>query len=229
MKKIFEFFNQLSNRKRIILIATLIIAPALYFTGTLHQGYELIVGVRPTPAEHFLMNTSKFADEIKGSIITLRKNHRDVTDDVHLALSPTVRQGLSFKDPWTYESTYNFHQWVCSRIERGELISYLIYDNQDNKLIGAVEIRSYWALDPGQIGAWMNENYWGGGRIQESVMLMLNEYYKQTGKKVYNAEVEMFNIRSLKAFKKMGFVEKGIRNDLRTGKPIRFITEFHRR
>ena len=122
--------------------------------------------------------------------------------------SADVRKGLSFTAAVDDEEyTINYVNWTLSRQGQGELMSYAIYDNVDNLLVGAIEIRSIHSQDPGQLGWWINDNYRGGGRFQEALQLITNEYFRMTNARVISAYVEPFNKRSYKALTKFGFYE----------------------
>lgn len=221
-----NFFN---HKKLIVSLlggATLLCAVGLW-TGTLQHQYHLLLTSGPSDQNYFLMDTTRFPEEIPGSVITLRKMKNEYIDDVHLALTDDVRENLSFPAGWPFDSTDYFIRWLTKRRERGELISYAIFDNNDQKLVGAVEIRSFWKSDPGQMGAWLHEDYRGKGRIQEALQLLIKTYFAQTDRTVCEAEIELFNQRSLRAFKKLGFVDRGYHYEL--GKPTRYIVEYYKK
>ena len=64
----------------------------------------------------------------------------------------------------------------------------------------------------GQLCCWLNEHYWGGGRIREAIKLIAQEYFRvKKDEKSFNAQVEMWNVRSYYALKKAGFELVGTR------------------
>lgn len=218
--------ERMLKNKKIYLPLVFMVASGLgygWWSGKLAE----LISSGPSPAHHFFMDTSTLPDEVPGTIVTLKKMRNEFIDDVHLALSLEVRKGMSFGDSWNYKASEVFINWIVKRIERGELVSYAVFDNKDNKLIGAVEIRSFWKNDPGQIGAWINEKYWGGGRIQEALKLLTNTYFETMHTTMCEVEIELFNKRSYKAFRKFGFVEKGYHYDL--GKKTRWILEYYKK
>ena len=101
----------------------------------------------------------------------------------------------------------------------------MIFDNKENKLIGSAEIREKNQTDPGQMACWLNDKYWGEGRIQEALDLISKEYFRIKDADSYNAHVEMWNLRSYYALKKCGFeiVDFYYEN----GQPSRYILEYY--
>ena len=110
----------------------------------------------------------------------------------------------------------------------GNQLHYLIYDNPTNKIIGSVEIRELDNINPGQLGCWVNENYWGGGRFQEALHLINKTYFKLKPKAdSYIAHVRLWNDRSYRALKKYGLVEEGYFYE--NGKPARYLLRMYRK
>ena len=101
----------------------------------------------------------------------------------------------------------------------------MIFDNKDDKLIGSISIREKKPKEPGQFSTWLNEKYWGGGRLAEAVKLITVEYFKLTNVDSFNAHIEMWNLRSYYALKKAGF--KFIDLYYPEGQPPRYIFEFY--
>ena len=156
-----------------------------------------------------ILDQSKRNNTLSGKIVTLRTLREDYIEAYHDMFSADVRKGLSFTAAVDDEDyTIGYITWTLSRQAKGELMSYAIFDNVDNVLVGAIEIRSHHSTDPGQLGCWINDNYRGGGRIQEAIKLITNEYFRMTNAPVVSAFVEPFNKRSYKAMNKAGFVEK---------------------
>lgn len=144
---------------------------------------------------------------LEGNIVTLKPLKEDFFESYHKMFSPTVRQAVGLSPTSELRDTATFLKATMS--DPQHLMFYCIFDNQANKLIGSVVIRTP-DYPNGQLGAWLNENFWGGGRYQEALYLALKKYFESTAYDSIYAFVEVGNERSLKAHQKMGFqiVEK---------------------
>jgi RimJ/RimL family protein N-acetyltransferase len=112
--------------------------------------------------------------------------------------------------------------------QTGKQLMYIIFDNKNNKLIGKVEIREKDPDDPGQFGFWINENYRGGGRIQEATKLIIATYFRlHPDRNVFNVYVRLWNKPSFYALKKAGFKEVGFTYE--NGNPSYQIMEYHKK
>ncbi len=206
------------NRKSIIkwlLLAFLLSLPAGYFvyqSGWLHVKQTQLL----TPPE-----------EIQGKLVTLRTLKEDYFIDYHNMFSNNVRKGLEFPETITLSYTIRYLKIEMEKCHEGKQLMYIIFDNKSNKLIGSLEIREKNPDDPGQFGCWINENYRGGGRIQESIKLISSTYFRlHPDRDVFNAHVRLWNKPSYKALKKAGFKEIGYFYE--DGKPTRYILEYYR-
>lgn len=164
-------------------------------------------------------------DEIKGNIITLKRLRPEYFHDYDKMCTPLVRKPLYFPIHGTYEWMKKFLEKQLRKEAEGKLFVYVVFDNKDNKLIGSVEIREKNPKDPGQFGCWLNENYWGSGRLQEAIKLLTDAYFKIKKADSFNAHVEMWNLRSYYALKKAGF--KLVKFYYEDDKPTRYILEFY--
>ncbi|MCK4651053.1 GNAT family N-acetyltransferase [Candidatus Babeliales bacterium] len=157
------------------------------------------------PKEYQFSRPDERSNEIKGKIITLKRLNHQYFQDYFKMLSPKVRKPLYFPFPHNFENVKNFLEKELSREAAGKTFLYIIFDNKDINLIGSIEIREKNPNDPGQFSCWLNEKYWGGGRIHEAIKLITKEYFKIKKVKSFNAHVEMWNLRSYYALKKAGF------------------------
>lgn len=165
--------------------------------------------------------------KIQGKIITLGLLEEKYFKDYYDAWSNTVRQALEFPIDINYEYAVKHLNFQMKKVNEGKMLHYCIFDNRENKLIGEIEIREKNETDPGQFGYWINENYWGGGRAQESLKLIINAYFRlhpETNK--FNAHVRLWNERSYHSLKKFGF--KDVDFFYEDGKPTRHILEYER-
>ncbi|MFC1842239.1 GNAT family N-acetyltransferase [Candidatus Dependentiae bacterium] len=142
--------------------------------------------------------------EIVGQKVTLKPLCKEYFADYHHMFSPTVRKILGLPEMATLQDTQNFLKAKVTEIKRGKTFFYCIFDNADKTLIGAIEIREP-GYHEGQLGAWINENYWGQGCYQEALGLILKSYFEATDEASVNAHVKVENARSLKAHQKYGF------------------------
>jgi RimJ/RimL family protein N-acetyltransferase len=166
--------------------------------------------------------------EIKGKLVTLRPLKEDYYIDYHNMFSDIVRKSLEFPEHITLGYTIRYLQDQQRKAEDGTMLLYCIFDNKSNKLIGSVEIRDKNDEDPGQLGCWVNEAYWGGGRFQEALDLITKTYFRlKPNEKSYIAHVRTWNDRSYKALTKYGLKEVGYFYE--GGKPTRHILEMKRK
>lgn len=179
------------------------------------------------PHTFTLVPRGVFPDTIRGKIITLKRITKDQTDAYHEMFSEQARRMLSFSpdanDKEFTESYVNVQTW---RHDMREMLCYTINDNRDKRLIGMIDIRVFWRHDPGQTGFWLNEKYYGGGRMKEAVDLLVKAYFQVMDVSVVNAYVEPFNPRSFAACKKYGFEFVGFSQ--KKDRPFYYVLERYR-
>lgn len=149
-----------------------------------------------------------YPQEIKGKLVTLRLLRPDFFKEYHAMMSATVRQILGLPTNPPFEATRDFLANGLVECEKLDHLFYVIFDAATNKLIGAIKIRAYdsqEALDRGMVGSWLNENYWGGGRYQEALRLILNAFWAINQCSEVTAYINVQNERSLRAHQKAGF------------------------
>jgi len=165
--------------------------------------------------------------EIKGKIVTLKNLKEEYFVDFHNMYSKDVRKALEFSETTTLGYMIDYLHGEMERDRKGEQLMYCIFDNKENKLIGSLEVREKNNIDPGQFGCWLNENYRGGGRIQEAIKLITKVYFRlKPGEKSFTAHVRVWNKPSYYALKKAGFKEIGFFYE--NGKATRYILEMTR-
>lgn len=144
---------------------------------------------------------------IQGKIITLKRLRPEYFKDYHnMANNPLVLKPLYWPEKLTLSWIKEYLEEEIEREKDRLTFIYMIFDNKNHKLIGSVEIREPDPSDPGQFGCWINPKYWGGGRLQEAVKLLAQEYFKiYPNINKFNAHVEMWNLRSYFGLKKCGF------------------------
>lgn len=209
-------FAAMSRTRRIIVIvllaALLPLGYSTYRVFTTHQQTEAFA----TPP-----------DEIKGKIITLRALKEAYFLDYHNMFSVDIRKGLEFPEHITLGYTIRYLQNELRQVAAGTLMSYCIFDNKDNKLIGFINLRDKNPEDPGQLGYGLHEAYRGGGRIQEAIKLLSDVYFKvKPHEKSYIVHIRLWNKRSYYAAKKAGLQDVGFFYE--AGKPTRYLLEMKR-
>lgn len=164
---------------------------------------------------------------IIGKKVTLKQLTDADFVDYHNMFSSTVRKDLEFPELITLDYTIQYLHYEMQQVARGAMIMYCIFDNHDKKLIGSIEIRDKNDQDPGQLGAWINEAYWGQGRYQEALALITKMYFKlKPHEKSYSIHTRLWNKRSYYAHKKYGMKDRGYFYE--NGKPARYILECQR-
>lgn len=101
------------------------------------------------------------------------------------------------------------HQALRLQAE-GKTNFYCIFSEDNNELIGAIEIRNP-DFSRGQLYTWVHQDYWGRGVFQEALHLAAQDYFATTKALCFDATVDLTNIRSYKALKKAGFADISIK------------------
>ena len=213
-------FLSFSHKKRLVYasVACIFIGIVGYSTHRIITYYSTIAPIKKAP------------QEIPGSIITLKYLTEEHIIDYHNMFSLKVRQNMEFPEETNLGYTIAFLKQDLERQESGDILAYAIYDNKDNRFIGAIEIREKNTEEyetHGQFGVWTNEAYWGGGRVQEATKLIAQAYFRlHPDVKSFNAHVRIWNKRSYFALKKAGFKEIGYVYE--NGKASKYVLEYYR-
>lgn len=165
-------------------------------------------------------------EEIRGAVVTLKRLKERYFIDFHTMFSPIVRKNLEFPEQITLDYTIRFLKDEMRKDAENKTLWYCIFDTREDKLIGYIEIREFREDDVGQLGCWINEKYWGGGRIQEALKLINKLYFSLRKEEQYIAHVRLWNKRSYHALKKYGLRDKGIFYE--NGEPSRYILEMRK-
>lgn len=146
---------------------------------------------------------------LTGKKVTLKPLESAFFQEYHVMFSPVVRNALGLVPTCSEQETLSFLN-AAMHDEKHKMF-YCVFDNQANKLIGSIVIRTN-DHPNGQLGAWINENFWGAGRYQEALLLILNKYF-ESHDSIF-AFVKIKNERSLRAHKKFEFevVDKFVRD-----------------
>lgn len=208
--------NMLQNKRSRILI----LIAALLCTGAI--GYKVYYS-SSTPAALEIL-----PDDVRGSMISLKSLKEEYYPIMHEMYSNTVRKNMEHPAVITFGYTIAYMRDLERKATTTKSVVYIVWDNQDQKPIGYVEVREYDPKDVGQLGCWINEKYWGKGRIVEAIKLITDVYFKAyPDEKSYIAWVRLWNQRSYKALQKAGLVDIGYAYE--DGKPTRYILEMRRK
>ncbi len=164
---------------------------------------------------------------VTGSLITLKTlDDRDYVP-LHHMFSCAVRKGLDMPEVITFADTLTYLHQLQQRAEHSNGLLYVIINNNDQKPIGIIELREFSPTDSGQLSCWINEAYWGEGRMREALRLASNTYFRHyTNQESYVAHVRLAHQHCYKAFKKAGLVD--VSYFYEDGKPTRYIMEMRR-
>jgi RimJ/RimL family protein N-acetyltransferase len=153
----------------------------------------------------------KIPEEIVGNLITLRQMKEEHFYEYYQMFSDDARKNLEFPADMSFGRVVAWLKYEMVESAEGRQLHYLIFDNKDKKLIGSTEIRvkeTNKKDDYGQLSAWINEHYRGGGRFQEAFRLINDTYFRLNPKETeYIAHVRLWNQRSYNALKKVGFID----------------------
>ena len=192
-----------TKQKLIIAFTVAVVAVASYYLITFRED---------TPAKQIVKTkviskkSIQYPDTISGEIITLKKLSMDHVYNYFKAFSPKVRKFLEFPEKVTISYVEEHMQLEIDQMNQGVKIVCSIWDKKENKFIGEIQIRNKDEDEPGQLGMWLNENFWGGGRIQEAMKLISKVYFdRHQNENDYIAFVRPWNIRSIKSMEKFGF------------------------
>ena len=148
--------------------------------------------------------------KIVGKIVTLEEISMKHLDEFHKAFSKKVRRLVEYPQKVTIAFDRALIKHDVEAVQKGKMINYVIFDNKDKKLIGAIEIKDKNPEDPGQLSDWINENYWGGGRFRESLKIISLVFFKyKKNEKEFDAHVRLWNKRSYLAHKNAGMEDSG--------------------
>lgn len=207
-----------------LLIASYILIPRIITKIQSHYYPRILVSKSITKEQ--LNKAIKIAilpEEIIGEIITLRKITPKHFRAYHDMFSDKVREMIEYPKKISFKFTKTLLRYDMKKVNEGTMIMYGIFDNNDQKLIGEIEIKDPNPKNPGQLSDWINENYWGGGRFQESLDIISKVYFKYKNTDKYTAHSRLWNKRSYYAHKKYGFKDAGYGYE--DGKPCKHILE----
>ncbi len=167
---------------------------------------------------------------ITGKVITLKKMTVESAFDYYKMFSPDVAKSLGpgFSGKITFGYATRYVATLVGKMGKGQLIAYNIWDNEENKLVGSIQIREKDDTNPGQLGMWLNEKHRGGGRIKEALELISKAYFEtHPDAQEYIAHTYTWNKPSIRAMEKFGFQKIG--DYIEDGKITRQIFQLSRK
>ncbi len=144
---------------------------------------------------------------IKGDKISLTPiTYDDCEDFVRWRNSDFIQSKFIYRQEITLEQQRN---WIKNKVETGEVVQFIIWDNQDNKKIGCVYLQH---IDKEkrecEFGILIGEEeYVGAGRGCEANLLICEYGFKELGMEKIYLRVLAENERARKSYAKAGYVE----------------------
>ncbi|MBD3272948.1 GNAT family N-acetyltransferase [Candidatus Dependentiae bacterium] len=180
---------------------------------------------KPTITTYQYSKPDNRPTEIKGENITLKRLRPEYFKEyLKMINHPKVLKPLYMPKKITFNWIKEYLNYQLKREAKGKTFLYIIFHNENDKLIGSIEIRKYKPTDNGQFAVWLNPKYWGKGIVKEAFNLIAPAYFKLTNEDKFIAHVEMWNLRSYYALKKCGF--KLVKTLHYKNKPSRYLLEY---
>jgi len=145
---------------------------------------------------------------LKGDLVYLQELDESLFEKYIAAFSPRVRRMLHVKHTTT---ELEYLKERLQKQKEGKTIFFCIFDQETERLIGALEIRGQQET-ASQLYSWVHEDFWSTGRYQEALRLAAQEYFRKTKEQFFYAHVDATNKRSYFALKKNGFADIGTRS-----------------
>lgn len=201
--------NKVTNKQKFSL--ALVAATILALSMTWYVSKQHVKKIDTTPIVQ-QVSTKKpvYPDVIKGKVVTLKKLALTDAFDYFKAYSPIVRKHMESPEKITFSYAEANVRELVKRMNEGLIIIFAIWDNKTETFAGTIQIREENDEDPGQLGIWLNEAFWGKGLNQEAMLLASKAYFDANPhKKSYSAWVRPWNPRSFKSLLKFGFKQVG--------------------
>ena len=141
----------------------------------------------------------------------------------NVCLIPIDKEYLSIYQKWMNDPEITFYlntylpvtreqeqDWYENASRNVNEPVFSIRDNSTNKIIGNCSIRIIWKDRRGNLGIVIGEkDYWDKGLGTESLQLLLNYGFNALNLERIELEVFSKNLRALKCYDKVGFIEEG--------------------
>ncbi len=132
----------------------------------------------------------------------------DVDDVFEYAKNPIVGPNAGWKPHLSIGETEAFIKFAIKKREFGQPGIYAIIYQENQKMIGTIEIHSYKQYKA-EIGFVLNPEYWGKGLIVEAAKAVIIYGFEILQLKRLQYGYFLFNHRSKRVCEKLGFTKEG--------------------
>lgn len=145
-----------------------------------------------------------------GKHVSIRQiSHEDTNNIVRWRNHPNVLKNFIDQQQITFES---HEKWLATKVFTGEVIQFIIRDNETQKDIGSVFIRD---IDMnhrhGEFGIFIGEDdFRGKGRGTEACQLICKYAFDKIGLERIYLRVLANNSGAIRSYQKVGFVAEGV-------------------
>jgi len=145
-----------------------------------------------------------------GKYVSIRQiTQGDTNNIVRWRNNPNVLRNFIDQQKITFES---HEKWLETKVFTGEVIQFIIQDNETKTDIGSVFIRD---IDMnhrhGEFGIFIGEDdFRGKGRGTEACLLICKYSFEQVGLERIYLRVLANNSGAIRSYQKVGFVEEGV-------------------
>jgi len=144
----------------------------------------------------------------RGDLVHLYAPTKDAADDF-LALTTTSK---SFHNPWVYPATDARRcKAYLERLERGNSVGYFIARNEDNALVGVINVNDIvmGGFRSGYLGYYGAAPYSRRGYMSAGLALVLDQAFTTLDLHRIEANVQPQNEASLALIRRLGFRKEG--------------------
>ena len=151
------------------------------------------------------------AVEVHGPNVRLRiPRESDSRRLFELASDPEVTRFFSWGPYATEEDARTWLATLPGRRDSGEALELAIVD-RDDWLIGIIAVLEVSARDRrAVVGIWLGQAYWGTGASAEAEALLAHLVFGPLRMERLAAWVDVRNLRSQRAFERLGYVREGV-------------------
>jgi ribosomal-protein-alanine N-acetyltransferase len=148
---------------------------------------------------------------LMGRRVLLREPRADDAEAVFLYSSdPEVTRFLAFETPADLDETLAFLARCLEFRRQDREYVFIIADVKGDRPLGVTGLRHIeLPMRTAQIGSWVARAHWGSGANAEAKRLLLNYAFGSLGLHRVEARIAIDNLRSRRAFEKLGGVREG--------------------
>ncbi len=147
----------------------------------------------------------------------------DISEIVRLLSEPAIAE-TTLNIPWPYDEAKARDWLAAQRREReaGTGITFAIVRREDERLLGAIDIRPNARHQKAEIGYWIGKPYWGRGYATEAARAIIRYGFEVLGLNRIHASHFAENPASGRVMQKAGMRFEGVlRQDVRKGDQFR--------